>query len=62
MCSAARVIYAARRDTAPEAEVSALAAVYKFALARKEVAPQQSRPDDGTESKEDSADDHYTGT
>jgi hypothetical protein len=43
-----RVIYTPRPDATPEAEVSALAAVYKFVLdchAKKEAAPE-SRPDD----------------
>jgi hypothetical protein len=42
------IVYAERPDTLPEAELSALAAVYKLVLechARKEAAPE-SRPDD----------------
>ena len=51
------VTYAPRADASPSAEISALAAVYKFVLAKKEAAPE-SRPDDGTKVKEDSAYEH----
>ena len=53
------ISYAPRPDVATEAEVSALANVYKFVLgrAKKEAAPE-SRPDDGTKVKEDSANEH----
>jgi hypothetical protein len=47
-----------RPETTPEAELRALAAVYRFILdchARKGVVPAI-RPDDGTAVKEDSAD------
>jgi hypothetical protein len=43
-----RITYIPHPDTAPEAELSALVAVYKFVLdcrAKKEAAPE-SRPDD----------------
>ena len=54
------VTYAPRPDTTPEAELSALAAVYKLCLesrARKE-ATRPGSPDDGTRIKEDSANEH----
>jgi hypothetical protein len=44
----ARITYTPRPDTSPGAELSALAAVYKFVLdcrAKKEAAPE-SRPED----------------
>ena len=43
------ITYAPRPDATPEAEVSALANVLRYALdchANKEAAPRQSRPDD----------------
>ena len=43
------IAYAARPDAIPQAEISALANIYKFVLdcrAKKEAAPRQSRPDD----------------
>jgi hypothetical protein len=49
--------YAQRPDATPEAELGALASVYRFVLdchEKKEAAPE-SRPDDGTKVKEDSA-------
>jgi hypothetical protein len=52
--------YAQRPDATPEAELRALASVYRFVLdcrAKKEAAPE-SRPDDGTKVKEDSANEH----
>jgi hypothetical protein len=52
--------YAQRPDATLEAELSALASAYRFVLdchAKKEAAPE-SRPDDGTKVKEDSANEH----
>jgi hypothetical protein len=46
--SSPRIAYSARADATPEAELSALAAVYRFVLdcrAKKEAAPE-SRPND----------------
>ena len=57
MSDAPRITYSTRPDATPETEVSALAAIYKLCLeshAKKEAAPE-SRPDDGTDYKEDSA-------
>jgi hypothetical protein len=54
------ISYEHRPDTTPKAELSALAAVYRFIIdsrARKEAAPE-SRPNDGTKVKEDSANEH----
>ena len=42
------VSYTPHDDATPEAELFALAAVYKFVLAKKEAAPE-SRPDDTKE-------------
>ncbi len=53
-----RIIYSPRADATKGAEFSALANVYRFVLdcrTRKKAA-SESRPDDGTEIKEDSAD------
>jgi hypothetical protein len=36
--SSVRIIYTPRPDTTPESEVSALAAIYKFALAKQRAA------------------------
>ena len=45
--SSSRITYAPRTDTTPEAEISALANVYKFVLdCRKKKAAPESRPDD----------------
>jgi hypothetical protein len=58
--SSTRISYAPRPDATPESEVSALANVYKLVLdcrAKKEAAPE-SRPEDGTKVKEDSAYEH----
>lgn len=49
----ARITYTAHPGTTAEAELSALAAVYKFVLANKEAAPE-SRPDDVKEVSNDS--------
>ncbi len=46
--SNARITYAPCPDATPKVELSALAAVYKFVLAKKEAAPE-SRPDDTKE-------------
>lgn len=46
--SGAHIAYTPRPDATPEAELSALAAVYKFLVERKEAAPE-SRPDDAKE-------------
>ena len=54
------IIYASRPDATAKMECSTLANVYRFVLdrhARKEAAPD-SRPDDGTKVKEDSANGH----
>ena len=54
------VTYAQRPDATPEAEISALAAIYRIVLGAK----QRDRildkggPDDGTKVKEDSANEH----
>jgi len=52
--------YAQRPDATPEAELTALTAIYALcisSLARKE-ATHPGSPDDGTEFKEDSANEH----
>jgi hypothetical protein len=57
MSDAPRITYSSRPDATPETELSALAAIYKLCLenhVKKEAAPE-SRPDDGTKVKEDSA-------
>ena len=54
------IVYTQRSDVAPEAETSALAAVYRFIIdcrTKVEAAPE-SRPDDGTKIKEDSANEY----
>jgi hypothetical protein len=56
------ITYAPGPNASPEAEISALAAVYRFVLvccAKKEAAPEN-RPDDGTKVKEDSANEHHS--
>jgi hypothetical protein len=53
----AHIRYVQRPDATPKAELGALASAYRFVLecrAKKEAAPE-SRPDDGTKVKEDSA-------
>ncbi len=40
------ISYEPRADTTPEAEIAALAAVYKLVLDSKKAAPRQSGPDD----------------
>lgn len=61
MRSSARITYSQRHDAKTVKESNVLAAVYKLCLARsrarKEAAPE-SRPDDGTKVKEDSANEH----
>jgi hypothetical protein len=53
--SSPRITYTTRSDATPEAELSALVDAYRIILrAQKEAAPE-SRPDDGTKVKEDSA-------
>jgi hypothetical protein len=54
------ITYAARSDAPPEAEISALAAVYRIVLGAKQKGrlPDKSGPDDGTKVKEDSADEN----
>jgi hypothetical protein len=51
------VVYAPRPDATPETELSAVVSAYRFILdsAQKKGA-RPGAPDDGTESKEDSAD------
>ena len=54
------ITYAPRPDATAEAEIGALANVYKFLMdcrARKE-ATRPGSPDDGIKVKEDSADEH----
>ncbi len=48
------ISYATRANSTPEAELSALAAVYKLCLDKKEAAPRQSRPDEVKGSRNDS--------
>jgi hypothetical protein len=58
--SSTRITYAPRPDATPEAEISALAAIYKLCISsheRKEAAPE-SRPDDRNKIKGDSANGH----
>jgi hypothetical protein len=55
MRAAPDIAYASRTDGSPEAELSALANIYKFVLAKKEAAPRQSRPDDAERNPSDSA-------
>ena len=63
--SSPRITYAPRPDATPEAEVSALAAVYRIVLSAKKRGrlPDKSGPDDAKErSKDDSsATRNYTG-
>jgi hypothetical protein len=61
MNASTHIRYAQRSDATPETELSALSAVYKLCLshARKEAAAEN-RPDDGTKSKEDSANEHHS--
>jgi hypothetical protein len=55
MSASTDITYTAHPDATPEAELSALVAVYRIVLgAQKEAAPD-SRPVDGTKVKEDSA-------
>ena len=58
--SSARITYSQGPDASAAAEVSVLASIYKLAIsshARKE-ATRPGSPDDGTEVKEDSANEH----
>jgi hypothetical protein len=58
--SSARIAYSQLPDAGPEAELSAVANVFRFVLdchAKKE-ATRPGSPDDGTEVKEDSANEH----
>jgi hypothetical protein len=50
MTQAPRIVYRARDDATPEAEVSALATVYRIVLTKKEAAPE-CRPDAAKEIK-----------
>ena len=54
----ASISYAQRGDATPEAEISVLSACYQFILDchAKKGATRRGSPDDGTEVKEDSAD------
>ena len=57
-----RITYIPHPDTAPEAELSALVAVYKFVLdcrAKKEAAPE-SRPDDARKDQDAGTYDYCT--
>ena len=60
--SSPRITYTPRPDAPPEAQVSVLASIYKLAI--NSHAKKRGRlldkggPDDGTESKEDSANEH----
>jgi hypothetical protein len=49
------VIYTSRTDATPEAELSTLAAIYRIVLSANKGPARESRPNDGTEIKEDSA-------
>jgi hypothetical protein len=56
MGASAEIRYTSRPDATPEAEISALANVYRFVLdrrAKKEAAPRQSRPDDARKDDQD---------
>jgi hypothetical protein len=53
-----RVTYAQHPGITPEAELSAIAAVYLIVLSTRGRLPDESAPDDGSKSKEDSADEH----
>ena len=60
MIQTPRIAYRARDDATRESEVSVLASIYKLAIsshARKE-ATRPGSPEDGTEVKEDSANEH----
>ena len=59
--SSARIVYSQRSDTAPETEASVLANVYRLALdsaKKRGRLPDECGPDDGTKTKEDSANEH----
>ena len=58
--SSAPVTYSQRPDTTPQTELSALANIYKYVLDchSKKEATHPGSPDDGTEFKEDSANEH----
>jgi hypothetical protein len=61
--SRTRIAYSQHPDVTPEAEVSALAAIYELCIdshARKEAAPA-SRPDDAERSLNDGANTNCTG-
>jgi hypothetical protein len=51
------ITYVQHSNTAPQSELSALAAVYRIVLTAKQKGrlPDECGPDDGTEVKEDSA-------
>ena len=65
MSSVSRINYAPRPDATPEAELSALASVYRFVLdarAKKEAAPESRPKDEKERSVHDSlASTNYTG-
>ena len=58
--SSARIVYSQRPDAASAAELNALAAVYRTVLNAEQRGriPDKSGPEDGTEVKEDSANEH----
>ena len=58
MNAPAHIRYAQRPDATPEAELSALVAVYRIVLGAQKGTAPESRPDDGTKIKEDSANEH----
>jgi hypothetical protein len=51
------IVYRSRADAEPEGELNALATAYRFILNchERKKAASESRPDDGTKTKEDSA-------
>jgi hypothetical protein len=53
--TSSRVTYTPRPDTAPEVELSALAAVYRIVLAAKQEATRPGSPNDAKGSKHDRA-------
>ena len=57
MNTASSIRYTVCSDTSPEAELNALAAVYKFVIASRKGTTRPGGPNNGTKSKEDSAND-----
>ena len=55
------IFYVPCADVTPEAEISVLANIYRYAIdstKKRGRLPDKSGPDDGTKSKEDSANEH----